>query len=106
MATRQDLEKALRLIGWHINNSHNGLNDWVYNHNNKRTNIRFEGRGEEKIEIKNEEAVFGKNSNGCIIFYLKECDIEINLESNAVNLFPKGTKGTGIAFYNFELNLN
>ena len=43
--TRDELNEKLSLIGWSIENSHDGYNDWIYNHKNENTGMRCDSSG-------------------------------------------------------------
>ena len=99
--TREDLKKALKRIGYRIENSYNGLNDFIINHKGERT--AFVVNDELNIEIR--KNLFGSSFQGNFKIGMKSIKIryirsvkKIDGVSLVIN------KDTWISFYNHELN--
>lgn len=100
MATRADLEKALKVIDWRIANSGNGLNDFILNHEGKRTLFVMRGN---VMRMRGEDRVFGDSFFGGIEFNLENLDVIVNEDKDAVNICDRTKKHTFVfAFYNFD----
>lgn len=102
--TRASLDKALKRIGYRIENSWNGLNDFILDHNNKRTGFVVSEDGK-KLEMRRD--MFSGSFNGSIILTMKNlkvrtgtsipgyahdrCTIELN-KSSYISFYNHDTK--------------
>lgn len=104
MADRNELEIALKTIGWRIHNSGNGLNDWIINAEDKRTVFKMRG---DIIDLCMGGVVFGSAHSGILEFNLKYCDVEVSEDKEGVYLNEhdhdkKRRHPFMLHFYNFK----
>jgi len=84
--TRTDLEQALSQIGWKINKSVDGQNDWLINDKNQTTKIKIIanhfhiGKG----------CLFGKDGIGDILISFENCDLDTFKIKDIVTVWIKG----------------
>lgn len=93
----------LNKIGWRVNNSGNGLNDFIVNHYGEKTSLRVLS---DRIEYRGDKGVFGKKgckygSCGCIIFYFKGSYIELT-DKNFISIVAKMRDDVFIQLNSFE----
>lgn len=98
MITRQEFKKALNKIGFDINSSPNGRNDFILNEKGKKSKIRVLSS---HLEVRSNH-LFGESFNGDITFYFDCCRIEHDKENNTVNLISNKEEGIYISFHNFK----
>lgn len=98
MTNRLKLEKALEKINWKIVKSGNGLNDFIINHEGKKTQFRLYN---EKIEVCVD--LFGEASNGLLIFDLKLIKISYTRlkKQSPICAVHLGVNRSGLAFISF-----
>ncbi len=97
MIKRKELEEALESIGCKLENSYNGLNDFILNGKGDRTSFYVRDNA---IQEWNTKRMFGEYS-GSIRFGFEECNIEVK-DGNTVSIFPENSKEVFLSFYNFK----
>lgn len=93
--TREELEECLKSIKWKILKSHNGLNDYIINHNNKRTLFVV---CRNKLEIRNE--IFGDSFCGTFNIDFRDISVEIMNADGEIYVSITLSKNNFISFYN------
>lgn len=101
--SRKRLETMLNKIGWRVNNSGNGLNDFIINHYGERTALRVLS---DRIEFRGCEDTFGKKGCkygpcGTISFYFKGSQIELT-DKHCISIIAKGGDDVFIQLHSFK----